>query len=145
MDRKTIGILSTKNVCFWLSSFSCFLKVQGKRFSDIRKNIKYYFHYFYFSGGGIPTLDMLMVFMKWSSPSWSLYTKDVSNLTKDKHDIFELWCKVQVCHVKLYLLIRSLYRHWPLQTRVCRHKGTWWVSGTQVTKLICYNNYVVIS
>ena len=86
---------------------------------DVSDNIKSHFF-----GGGIPTLNMLMIFMEGYSSCWYIYTKYVSNLKTEKRAIFELWCKVQVCHATLCLLICLFYRHWPLYTRVHRHRGT---------------------
>ena len=50
-------------------------------------------------GGGIPNLNMLIVFMNLYISIWSIYTKDLSYLTAYKRAIIELWCTVQVCHV----------------------------------------------
>ena len=44
-------------------------------------------------GCGVPTLNMLIIFMNLYSSSWSIYNKDVSNLKITKHDIFEFWFK----------------------------------------------------
>ena len=78
------------------------------------KTFKSRYYYYYFSDSGIPTLNMSMILINWYSSSWSIYTKDVSNLITEKHAEFELWCKVQFCHAKICSLIRTWYCQWYL-------------------------------
>ena len=54
----------------------------------LEKIINLIYYYYYFTDGGVPTLNMLMVFMNWSISSWSIYTKDVYNLTTETRAIY---------------------------------------------------------
>ena len=49
-------------------------------------------------------------------------------MTTEEHNILELWCKVQVFHTPLCLLICPFSGYQPFKKWVCRH------SGTQCTK-----------
>ena len=106
--RKPIKDLTSKSASLFLSSLSCSLMVWGERFSIFD-------HIYYISifspGGGIPTQNMLIIFMNLSGSSSSIYTKDVSYLRTDKCAVFELRCKVQVCHATLRFLIWSFSKH----------------------------------
>ena len=59
------------------------------------------------TGGGIRTLNMLIVLVDWYSSSWYIYTKDISILTTDYCAIFEVWCKLQVCHAPLCSIFKN--------------------------------------
>ena len=52
-------------------------------------------------GRGVPTLNMMIILVNWSSSSCSIYNKHVSVLTTEERDIFELWCEVQVYYAPL--------------------------------------------
>ena len=96
------------------------------------KTIKSHHFFYNFTGGGIPTLNMLMIIINWCRSSLYMHTKDVSNFTTDKGAVFESWCKFQICHAILRLLVLSLSGHRPINTGVRWHWGTWSERWTQV-------------
>ena len=103
--------LRPKTGIYWKFCFGFSVFLLKLCLPDVSKYIKSNYIYIYIFVGGIPTLNIWMVFMKCPSSSWSIYTKYVSNFTEENRAIFELYCKVQICHETMRLLMFSLSGH----------------------------------